>query len=114
MNIGLNSLPPPHLVSVDDASAVLVTSEGQLPFGHRPDPQVQPRQFQLQWSNVVASTAHAILAHHDQHTHAVWQLKLRTGEVVRVQWSNPPTVQWQSGVIASSVSGEVEEALAFD
>ena len=113
-SIGANSLPPPHQVDVLDDSARLITAEGQLPFGRLPDPQVQPRRFRLSWTGLVAATALAIDAHFAAYPHAVWQLRLAGGAFARVQWLAPPTIQWASPAFASSVSGEVEEALAFD
>ncbi len=113
-SIGANSLPPPHQVDHVDDSVRLVTSEGQLPFGSIPDPQVKPRRFRLSWIGLVHATAMAIDAHFAGYPDAVWQLRLPGGEVARVKWSEPPTIQWASPAFASSVAGEVEEALAYD
>lgn len=113
-SIGANSLPPPHQVDVVDETVRLVTAEGQLPFGRVPDPQVQPRRLRLSWVGLVAATAQAIDAHFAAYPDAVWQLRLAGGEVARVQWSQPPTIQWANPAFASSVAGEVEEALAYE
>jgi hypothetical protein len=113
-SIGANSLPPPHQADVADDSARLVTVDGQLPFGRIPDPQVQPRRWRLSWTGLVRETAMAIDAHFAAYPDAVWQLRLPGGEVARVQWTEPPTIQWANPAFASSVAGEVEEALAFD
>jgi hypothetical protein len=53
-------------------------------------------------------------SHYTDHPHAVWALRLPGGATARVQWASPPTIQWDSAVFASSVAGEVEEALAFE
>lgn len=114
MKVAAGSLVPPHQFDLVDDSVALRTSQGQLPWFHRPDPQVLPRRWRLTWSNLTAAAAQAIDDHYTDHPHAVWTLRLPGGATARVQWASPPTIQWDSAVFASSVAGEVEEALAFE
>ena len=114
MTIAAGSLPPPHLVDQSDDSATVRTQQSQLQFFHRPDPQVSPRRWSLSWSWLAAAAARAIEDHYADHPHAVWILALPGGATARVQWVSPPSIQWASLAFASSVAGEVEEALAFE
>lgn len=114
MKIAAGSLPPPHEISLADDSVALRTQQSQLQFVRRPDPQVLPRRWRLSWTGLQAETAQAIDNHYADHPHAVWILRLPGGATARVQWVAPPSIQWASASFASSVAGEVEEALAFD
>lgn len=112
--IAAGMLPPPHLVAVRDASVLLVSAIGRLPFHRQPDPDLAPRAFTLTWGNLVGAAADAIRRHYDEHPQAVFAITLRGGEVVRVQLSAPPTIQWASASFASSVTAEAEEVIAFE
>ncbi len=115
MSIALQGMPPPNLVAHADEAAMAISSSGSLPFHSRLDPQLSPRRLRLAWSQVSGAVANAIDQHYTRHRHAVWSLRIPdTAETVRVQWAAPPTIQWASEAFASSVSGEVEEVLAYE
>lgn len=115
MSIAAGSLPPPHEVLVDDDSVVRVTGEGQLPFWSRPDAALDPRVFRLQWRDLSGAAADAIRRHYAEHRAGSFQITIpRTGEVVRVTWRTPPSISWSSWQFASSVTAELDEALAYD
>lgn len=113
--IQVGVLPPPHAVSFRDETVRHVSSAGQLPFGHTPDPDVNPRLLSLTWANLNGAAAEAIRRHYDEHPHAVFAITLpRSGEVVRIQFEGPPLIQWANNAFASRVTVEVSEALAFE
>lgn len=109
-SIAVNALPPPNSASVI-AEGVFRVSQIGLPRGRRPDPALNPRRWQVAWQQVPGATADAIRRHYDEWPHAVWQTTLR-GSVVRVQWSQPPNIQWTSQAFAD-VTAELEEVLAY-
>lgn len=115
VSIALNALPTPHFVQPHDETVMLTSRETQLPFQHLPDSSINPRAFRVSWRNVSGASADAIRRHHDEHEDEVFQLTIpRSGEVVRVMWRSPPQIQWASKQFASSVTGELEEVLAYD
>lgn len=107
--IGKDDLPPPHLIAIADESPVARSTIGSMPFHRVVDPEVPSRRFIATWLNGRRELADAIERHHDEHTHAVLSLKLRSGEVVRVQWSAPPTTQYATGAAFGRVTGVFDE-----
>ena len=107
-------LPNPALVEVVDESVVLLSSIGDLPRHHRPDPTLHPRRFALTWSRPNGAVADAIRRHYQDHPHEVFTFVVpRTLEVVRALWSQPPNIQWASETTAAAITAEVEEVLAY-
>lgn len=107
--IAVGALPPPTSASVVADTVLRVSSVGGLPRHRQPDPRVNPRRWQVAWSQTLA--ADAIRRHYDEWPHAVWQMTLR-GALVRVQWSQAPNIQWSPGGFAE-VTAELEEVLAY-
>lgn len=105
-------LVPPHTVAVVDRSVQLRSTIGTMPWHHEPDPQLKPRQFRATWRTVRREVARSIEQHHDEHEDAVIEFPLPSGEVVRAQWSGPPTIQWSTAVAAASVTAVFDEVLA--
>lgn len=113
--IAKNALPPPHRVAPQDETVMHTSPQTQLPFQHVPDPTLNPRTFRVSWLSVPAAVGDAIRRHYDEHHGEVFAFTIpRTGEVVNVMWLNHPNIQWASGLMAASVTGELEEALAYD
>jgi hypothetical protein len=109
--IAVGALPRPTSAAFVPDTVQRVSSVGGLPRFRQPDPKVNPRRWQVAWQQVTGATADAIRRHYDEWPHAVWQMTLR-GAVVRVQWSQPPNIQWSSQAFAD-VTGELEEVLAY-
>lgn len=114
--IAVGNLPPPHAIAIADESVVRRSTIGRLPFWARPDAALSPRRFELTWGGpAVGALADAIQRHYDEHPHDVIAITLpTTGEVVRVQFAAPPSIQWDSAAYVQSVTVAAEEALAFD
>ena len=64
MKVAAGSLVPPHQFDLVDDSVALRTSQGQLPWFHRPDPQVLPRRWRLTWTNLTAAAKTAGVGHY--------------------------------------------------
>lgn len=113
MTIASDVIPTPADVQEIDGTTRLRSVAGDLVFSHLPDPDLQPRTFVYTWRDCRAEVAGAIRRHHREHVHATFPIKIpRTGEVVQVQWSAPPSIQWRTAV-AASATAEFEEALAY-
>lgn len=106
--IAVDALPPPTAASVIAEGAFRVAGIG-LARGRRPDPAVNPRRWQVSWTQTLAGDA--IRRHYAEWPNAVWQMALR-GALVRVQWAAAPNIQWSPGGFAD-VTAELEEVLAY-
>lgn len=115
MSIPLESLPPPHELTIVDGSVVLQPSQTMLPRAHVADEFVRPRRFRARWLLVRVEVAGAILRHFYEHADRVisWHVP-QLGGPVRVQWSDPPQIAFGSGVTATNVTAEFDEILAFN
>jgi hypothetical protein len=114
VTIAANVLPTPHSASLRDESITRRSAAGRMPFFQKPDPTLKPRRFALAWQRVPAAVGDAITRHYDEHTHEVWQLRLpRTGEVVLVLWTSPPSRQ-RGPAPTVSITAEVLEVLAHE
>lgn len=110
-----SSLPPPAIVQTIDETSVLASTIGSMPRWHRPDAMLHPRRFRLTWGALHGAAADAIRRHYDDRPHGTFAFTVpRTGEVIVAVWVSPPTIQWASAVVATTVSAEVEEALAHE
>ena len=109
MTVGVDSLIPPHEVSLGDVSRMALTRRG-MPRGQLVDPGVLPRVFRAKWMDVSRLTAQAIEDHFLEHEFAVISLFAPSiGVTVFCKWSAAPVITWKNSAWASLVSAELIE-----
>lgn len=108
-------MPTPSTVETLDLSVLLVSEISRMPRHHRPDAQVQPRQWRFMWRNPSGVVGDHVRRHYDEFPQHVFQVKLpRTGEVVFAKWLGAPSITWASSTTVATIVAEVEEALAHE
>lgn len=114
LSIAAGSLPPPHYVGIEDQTPIQRSTIGRMPFHRQPDPTLNPRLLLATWDMTRGEVADAIRRHYDEHTHAVFTMRLPSGELVKVQWFAPPEIQWASEAAAATVRATFEEVTAYE
>lgn len=106
-------LPRPAFAAVIDETVALVTSIGdRVPRGHMPDPTLHPRRFSVMWQAPFGAVADAVRRAFEDNPYDVFLVDLPTFGEVQVIWGTPPTTQWGSWTSASTITAELEEAIA--
>lgn len=108
------TLPQPATFSVSQSNNVFESEEvGDLHLTYRPDTELQPRLWSLQWTNVRHEVVEAIWQHFEAFTCGTFLWTPPGGDkLLTMQWRSAPSVEWQSAVTAS-VTADLEELLAF-
>lgn len=109
------ALPPPSRLHRIDGQVCNYSDwqAGGALLHAKPDAQVRPDQFEMQWNDIPAATVNAIRAHFAAYGAGTWAwFYPRTTTALVVIYVEPPSITWNHRVGSASARALIELAVA--